>query len=47
MGYRMKIRILKTRKRVPISANIINLTDEAQRWAKLEKKLLKRIYNNI
>jgi len=38
----MKIKIYRTTKRVPISVNIINLTDEAQRWAQLEKKLSKR-----
>lgn len=38
----MKIKIHRTIKRVPISVNIINLSEEAQRWEKLEKKLTKR-----
>lgn len=38
----MKIKIYRTIKRVPISVNIINLSEEAQRWEQLEKKLAKR-----
>jgi len=38
----MKIKIYRTRKRVPVSVNILNLSQEAERWVQLEKKLLKR-----
>ena len=41
----MKVKIYRSIKRVPISQNIVNLTDEAKRWQELEKKLRKRVYN--
>ena len=39
----MKIRILKTRKRVPISPHVVNLSEEGKKWQKLTHQLQRRL----
>lgn len=35
----MKIRIYRTRKRVPVSVHVVNLSEEALQWAEIERLL--------
>lgn len=38
-----KIKILKTHKHIPISENLLNLSEEARKWKFLGKALKERI----
>ena len=42
-----KIRILKTRKRVPISPHVVNLSEEGKKWQKLTHQLQKRLKETV
>ena len=42
----MKIKVYRTNKKVPISQFILNLSEEAQNWKKLNKILRARINAN-